>query len=173
MSVVSDRYNSITIFLHWLSAIIIIWVTISGSFVSLFSVDLEIKNSIIRINVLLTTLLIPVFLYRVINRIFNPAPCYSERVSERSRKLAKLAHFSMYCLILIVLTSGALMMDRDVKIFDVVLICQTVYEPSWRKIFTSLHVYSISILTVLIVAHIFAVFKHESSGAKLLKRMLW
>ena len=56
------KYSTQQIILHWLSAIIIIWATLSGFYVAFCHPDQPVKEWIGFFNVSLTTLFIPFFI---------------------------------------------------------------------------------------------------------------
>ncbi|WDE02119.1 cytochrome b [Thalassomonas actiniarum] len=168
----NEKYNKKTRFFHWLSAVVILWVTISGFYVTLFEVDAELKNSVLALNVLMNTFFIPVFMFRVLNWVNNPAPEDYQGLPLRSRKIADKVHAGMYLLIFIVLLSGVLMMDRKVEFLGMTLIPYLPFDPALKEFFTRLHIFSVCALAFCVALHIAAVIRHELSGLRILKRML-
>ncbi|WP_235515057.1 cytochrome b/b6 domain-containing protein [Erwinia sp. Leaf53] len=61
----TKKYAWQQVVLHWLSAVVIIWATITGFYAAMFETTPEIKEWIGFFNVSLTTVFIPFFILRV------------------------------------------------------------------------------------------------------------
>lgn len=59
------RYSVGQIWLHWISAVVILWTLFSGFYVAFIDVAMETKNWVGFINVSLSALYIPIFILRV------------------------------------------------------------------------------------------------------------
>ncbi|AJI96148.1 prokaryotic cytochrome b561 family protein [Yersinia ruckeri] len=164
------NYSWQQVILHWISAVVIIWATVTGFYVGLFNVSDELKTLTSFINVSLTTLLIPVFIIRLYFYFTSERP---EEINTNpfTRLIAHLVHFLLYLNITLVLVTGVLMMERDINVFDIFIIPQPIQDLSITGIFNTVHVFSCATLGTLIVLHIAAVVKHELSGKKVLRRM--
>ncbi|SEN34128.1 cytochrome b561 [Pseudomonas sp. ok272] len=166
----TSSYTAAQKFLHWLSAVIIIWALGSGFYVSLFEVALPIKQWIAFFNVSLTTVFIPFFLVRLalaFQRRPVSVPCNASKVE----RLAALVHGAMYGVVSVVLVTGVLMMDRPITVFDLVFIPQPLDDPYWLQLFLSLHIWACLLLAGLLVLHVAAVLKHEVTGQRVLLNM--
>lgn len=165
------HYSLPQIFLHWVSALVILWTLVSGFYVAMASVAPETKTLVGFINVSLTALLIPVFVLRVY--FF-----FAHKVSHRDTTIgwavyaAALVHVALYVLTGVVLATGVLMMERDIDIFGWVSFAQPLSDPYWTQWFEGIHIFACLVLGALVAVHIAAVIKHEFSGARVLRRML-
>lgn len=164
------KYSWQQVILHWVSALVIIWATISGFYVGLFNVSPELKTLTGFINVSLTTLLIPVFIIRLYFYFVSEKP---EEINTTgiTRFIAHAVHFILYLNITIVLVTGVLMMERDINVFDLFIIPQPIHDLAVTKLFNTIHIFSCATLAALVLLHIAAVIKHELSGNKVLRRM--
>lgn len=165
------KYDITARFLHWLSALIILWAIFSGFFIGFSNVDEVIKRQVADLNISITLVFIPFFIWRVFHRISHHNPS-SNFLSGYEANIAKSVHVLLYILIAIVLFSGILMIDREIIIFDIFKIPQTVNDLNALSKFGYLHSYSTKFLALLIVLHVLAVAKHEFRGKPILKRMI-
>lgn len=165
------RYSWQQITLHWLSAIIIIWATISGFYVALFNPALEHKNWVGFINVSLTTVFIPFFLLRIWFAVRHGKPD-DGLLSDKEERLAALGHLLLYTNINVVLITGVLMMDRPINIFNILSIPQLLHNTELIYAFNKMHIFSCITLALLVTGHVLAVIKHQCAGKPLLRRML-
>ena len=163
-------YSASQIILHWISAVIIIWATLSGFWISVFDIEPAIKNWVSFFNISLTTLFIPVFAVRIYLAYRQPTAVEAQ-APLLSNVLATWAHRLLYGLTTVVLITGVMMMDRPINIFDQVLIPQPLTDPAWIELFFKVHVAACWVLALLIGLHIAAVIKHEISGNRVMKRM--
>lgn len=163
-------YSTSQIILHWISAVIILWATLSGFWISLFDLDPDLKNWVSFFNVSLTTLFIPVFAVRIY--LACRQPTHPEAPARTLDTLmAAWAHRLLYGLTTVVLLTGVMMMDRPINIFDWVLIPQPLTDHGLIDLFFKIHVVACWVLALLIGLHVAAVIKHEASGNPILKRM--
>ncbi len=82
-------------------------------------------------------------------------------------------HKCMYLVTGVVLTSGVMMMDRAINVFDVLSIPAPLESAGLIAVFKKIHDVSCVVLAVLVVLHMGAVIRHEVSGHRILRRMLW
>jgi cytochrome b561 len=166
------KYSPSQVFLHWLSAIVIIWGTISGFFVALFEPALAHKEWVSFVNVSLTTLFIPFFIARLIVMWRHGKP-NDHLLNKKEEKLASLGHALLYINISVVLISGVLMMERPINVFNWFSIPQPLTNPGLTQAFNFTHILSCATLGLLVVGHVLAVLKHQYHGKALLRRMSW
>lgn len=164
------KYTCQQVFLHWLSAVVIIWAILSGFYVALFKVSPQIKSVIGFVNVSTTTLFIPFFLLRIYY-FFRYGKPVVNKPKTLSAYLANFIHFLLYMNIATVLVTGVLMMDRDINVFNWFLIPQPVHQAALTTLFHQYHAFSCTMLALLVLLHVSAVFKHHLSGNKILSRM--
>lgn len=161
-----EKYDLKTRALHWISAVIIIWATITGTYISILDTSKETIEVISFINVSSTTILIPIFLARIINRI------KTDKTSKTTNKTAELVHDMMYIIISVVLISGILMMDRDINIFNLVTVPRIIMDKETNEMCHTIHTIFSRILGSLILIHLLAVAKHEYTGNRILGKMI-
>jgi len=163
-------YPRLAKWLHWVSAIVIIWATLSGFYLS-FSDSEAVKALIAHTNVSLTTLLIPVFLFRIAYRAVSQQPDHL-LVSGHFPWLAHIAHLLLYALTLLVLVSGVIMMREPIAVFDWFVLPQPVKSAALNSDFKHIHSWMSRLLGCVVLIHIFAVIYHQRAGRQVLARML-
>jgi len=164
------KYSWQQVLLHWLSAVVIIWATVSGFYIGLFAASPSCKALIGFINVSLTTIFIPFFLIRVFYFFKHGKPLNDKRKSFSSC-LANFVHVILYINITLVLVTGVLMMESDINVFNIFKIPQPFHQIALTSVFNKCHVFSCTTLALLVILHISAVIKHHLYGNKILRRM--
>ena len=164
------RYSVGQIWLHWISAVVILWTLFSGFYVAFIDVAMETKNWVGFINVSLSALYIPIFILRVYFSFFHGFLAYGRKRCA-AEYVALVVHKAIYLVLGIVLVTGVLMMDRPINIFNVLLIAQLLTDPTAIEWFTQIHIQACVVLAVLVALHVGAVFKHAMSGRPVLKNM--
>lgn len=167
----SQKYCWQQIILHWISAVVILWVLISGFAVAHLDVGAPTFHLVAFFNVALTTLFIPVFLVRWWLRVIKPVP-KSLHDDPRNRRIAHVVHEALYWTIATVLLSGVLMMDRDIEVFGWFAVPPVLSDPFWHRVWFNLHIASCLLLALGVAMHIAAVVLHELCGRRVLRRML-
>ncbi|WP_019211452.1 cytochrome b [Yersinia massiliensis] len=165
-----NKYSWQQIVLHWISAVIIVWATVTGFYVALFDVAPTLKTLIGFINVSLTTLFIPVFIIRLYYYFTAEKP-EEINTTRLTIFIAHAVHFIIYLNIMIVMVTGVLMMERDINVFGLFMIPQPIHNLAVTSTFNTVHIISCTTLAALVLLHIAAVIKHELSGKRVLKRM--
>lgn len=168
---VSQNYDITSRILHWISAIIILWATVSGISISYLSVGDDTKNLVASLNVSLTTLFIPVFIFRVLNRFKLGIPSYSGSLSSFEKKAAGITHLLLYATTSIVLLSGWLMMEKGINVFGLIEFPVLIHQKDTQQLFSIYHTASTHFLALLIVLHVGAVINHELKGIRVFQRM--
>ncbi|MCY1429518.1 Prokaryotic cytochrome b561 [compost metagenome] len=164
------KYTRQQVILHWVSAVVILWATISGFYVALAPVSNEVLVHVSFINVSLTTLFIPVFCVRWYLRYTRAGPIGADG-NRSTARLAHCVHEIIYWVTATVLVTGILMMDRPIDVFGWVQLSHLVSDPQWLARFNGLHIAACIVLAGLVAIHVAAVVMHELSGRRLLKRM--
>ncbi|WP_236183648.1 cytochrome b [Pseudomonas protegens] len=168
----NHSYSHLQKVLHWLSAVVILWALISGFYVALFEVSAASKEWLAFFNVSLTTVFIPLFIWRLYLALTTrSSPVGQPRSFAES--LAAIAHRAIYLAVIIVLITGVLMMNRPITVFDLFFIPQPLQDPYVIGLFFTVHVVSCAVLGLLVALHVAAVVKHEVAGRRVLKRMIW
>lgn len=163
-------YSTQRVWLHWLSAAVIVWTLASGFFVACVEVPAHVRERVAFVNVSLTTVFIPFFVWRLSLFVIHAR---HTRVSTLSliENLAVVAHTLIYLTVTVVLLTGVLMMDRPIDVFGMVEIAQPLSDAALIALSVTIHVWSCLVLTLLIVMHVGAVVFHELCGHRILRRM--
>lgn len=172
MNTADPRYDFTTRLLHWLSAVIIIWASCSGLYVSLAEVSQAMEHLISYLNVSVTTLFIPFFCWRLLHRLATPHPPWSFQMPPLYQLLTRAAHWLLYLLTALVLLSGVLMMEHEINVFSLFTLPQPLQNTELNQLFRSAHSIASRCLAVVVLLHIAAVIKHELAGRNILRRML-
>jgi cytochrome b561 len=163
-------YSRQRVLLHWMSAAVILWSLASGFYVAGANVSAQVKHGVAFINVSLTTVFIPFFIWRLFIFIYH-APHASVVASSKLERLVLFAHALIYFSVSIVLVTGVLMMDRPINVFNMFRIAQPLADPGLIAQFTAIHVWACVVLSALIALHVGAVIVHEVCGRRVLRRM--
>jgi len=172
MSKFIQKFDITAKYLHWISALVILWASISGLYIAFFELETQIKSQILSFNVSITTVFIPLFCWRICHRIKQGTPQAHPAMSALEVKLAHVGHTLLYILVSLVLISGVLMMDHNVTIFQLFTIPQLLQQQSGIHFFETMHLYTCRLLAALVVCHLVALIKHEMMGRRILKRMI-
>lgn len=172
MTLQTPKYCGWQVSLHWLSAIIIIWALVSGFYVAKCEVGEVVKQQVGFINVSLTTLLIPFFLWRTVLAFRQHRKVALVKLSVLEI-FSTAVHASLYVLSLLVLSTGVLMMDRPINVFGVVQFPAPLADAQWIETITAAHIALCMALGSLIGLHVAAVIKHELCGRRVLRVMSW
>lgn len=163
-------YSGQRVWLHWLSAAIIVWTLASGFYVATVEVPAQIRQWVAFINVSLTTVFIPFFAWRLWLFVVHVRSTNLNAIS-LEKTLVSFVHTLIYLTVTVVLVTGVLMMDRPIDVFAVVEITQPLSDPALIGLFLKIHVWSCLLLALLILLHVGAVIVHELCGHRVLRRM--
>jgi cytochrome b561 len=163
-------YSRQRVWLHWLSAAVIMWTLVSGFYVASVPVSPWIKQSVAFLNVSLTTVFIPFFVWRLFFFVSH-ARHLSVKPLSRVDSLVLFAHTLIYLNVSIVLVTGMLMMDRPIDVFGIFEIAQLLSNPELIALFFAIHVWACVALSLLVALHVGAVILHEACGHRVLRRM--
>ena len=165
------RYPFLMRFLHWLSAVVILWATGSGFYILFARPSESVVNIIADFNVALTLLFVPVFAMRVILRCLWLKPV-NNQLLKHQQKLADIGHGCLYVTVSVVLISGVLMMERDMTVFGWFEVGAILTNGHLTEVFSKIHRVANVALFILLFVHILAVIKHELSGIPMLRKMV-
>ena len=163
-------YSTQRVWLHWVSAAVIIWTLVSGFYVAFVDVPARVGERVAFINVSLTTVFIPFFVWRLFIFVVHARQASVNTLSPME-KLALFVHTLIYLTVTVVLVTGVLMMDRPIDVFGWVDIAQLLSDPALIALFATIHVWSCLVLSLLIAMHVGAVIFHELCGHRVLRRM--
>lgn len=164
------KYSWQQVCLHWLSAAVIIWATLTGFYLFLFHPSSAVKAWISFVNVSLTTAFIPFFILRIIYCYLHGKPA-ANPAQARTEKIAHWVHMFLYANISLVLVTGVLMMEHSINVFNFMLIPAPLSNPLHTTFFHTVHLFSCASLALLVLLHILAVIKHQLSGQGIMRRM--
>lgn len=168
--VTRNSYPAIARILHWTSAAVILWAMSMGTIAAVFP-NTSMSDVVTHVNVSITTLFLPIFVFRIVYRI---AFCRrSESVDSGTPiGLAHAIHFLLYVATTGVLLSGVLMMESDIDIFSWFSVPRVADDPTINRLAAVVHRYGSVWLATLVGMHIGAVVWHEMFGRPVLRRML-
>lgn len=159
------------ILLHWLSAVLILWVLLSDLCVALMDVERSTYERISVFNAAICVLYIPLFLLRcLLYRL-----CTQREVGPAGQPLKLMVctvHEALYLSTAAVLLSGVLMIRREVDVLGWFIVPALLDDPLWLDIWFELHRVSRALLTVLLLVHVGAVVVQGYQGRNVLRRML-
>ncbi|AUM67889.1 cytochrome b [Pseudomonas fluorescens] len=165
----SIHYSRRRVLLHWLSAIIILWALASGFYVAFNPVSASTEQWVGSLNVSLTTLFIPFFVWRTWLFVCELEP--RGTVLSLNKRLALAVHALIYLVIGVVLVTGVLMMKSAISVFGLVRFPQPLADPLLIELANTVHALSCMVLSLLVALHLCAVLWHEFSGRRVVRRM--
>ncbi|WP_234407654.1 cytochrome b [Pseudomonas bohemica] len=121
----ASAYSKPRILLHWLSAAVILWATLSGFGVALLDSNDPFRQWVELFNPQLTSLFIPFFAWRLWLAIKNRPQRTHRNAQDR---LASAAHKAIYAAVSGVLITGVLMMSHPVMLLALVPLPQLSFE---------------------------------------------
>lgn len=163
-------YSRQRVLLHWMSAAVIAWALASGFYVASVEVTAQIRQWVTFINVSLTSVFIPFFIWRFFIFVYHALQVNVTALSIREA-LVLLAHALTYFTVSVVLLTGVLMMDRPIDVFGVVEIAQPLVNPELIAQLALIHVWACVVLSAQIALHVAAVIVHEARGDRILRQM--
>ncbi|MCF7531384.1 cytochrome b [Pseudomonas petrae] len=164
----TSAYSRTRIFLHWLSAAVILWATFSGFGVALLDQSNPIRQWVESFNPQLTSLFIPFFVWRLWLAVKAPSPSTAKNVQAR---LASAAHNSIYGAVAGVLITGVLMMSHPVMLLALVPLPQFIHSKIALLELHQVHRALCAALAGLMALHLAAVVLHQVRGKSVLGRM--
>ncbi|MEH0835435.1 cytochrome b [Pectobacterium cacticida] len=172
----ASRYGRISVFLHWVSAIIVygmfalgLWMVTLGYYHVWYHQAPEIHKAI-------GILLFAILLFRVLWRVISPPPPPLKSYSTLTRISATLAHISLYVLLFAILISGFLISTAEghsISVFGWFSIPAIVSGlKDQADIAGDIHLYLAWAVVALSVLHGLAALKHHFiDGDNTLKRI--
>lgn len=164
----ASAYSKPRVFLHWLSAAIILWATFSGFGVALLDANHPFRQWVESFNPQITSLFIPFFAWRLWLAI-KAAPHLRHNTQER---LASAAHMALYAAISGVLITGVLMMTHPVTLIALITLPQLIHSNAALLGLHQLHHVLCAVLAGLVALHLAAVVMHQVRGKSVMGRMI-
>jgi cytochrome b561 len=166
----SNRYDRLSRYLHWASAAVIIWASLSGFYLATLEPGSVLRNWLSFFNVSLTTAFTPLFVIRVVHAVRTSKPASLE-VPRWQQRVAHIVHAMLYALTSIVLASGILMMDHSINVFGLIMLPNPVTDARLNHHFYLMHRHSCAALFLFVSVHVAAVVRHQRAGRPVLARM--
>ena len=169
-----QRYNRLSISLHWLSAVLIVLLFIGGLTIDAFPKDW--KSAVINLHAIGGLALLALVLLRIVWRLTHAAPPPPAGTSSLLDRAAKLGHFALYALMLAIPVIGVptlLWRGRglDFGLFQIASPFERtreIYKP-----LTEIHELAAFALIALVIGHAgFAVWHHVKLKDGTLLRMM-
>lgn len=164
----ASTYSKPRVFLHWLSAVVILWATVSGFGVALLDQGDGFRQWVESFNPQLTSIFIPFFAWRLWLAIRATPHRAGKTAQER---IAKAAHTAIYAAVSGVLITGVLMMSHPVTLLALVPLPQLIHSKIALLQLHELHHVLCAALAGLVVLHLAAVAMHQMRGKSVLRRM--
>ena len=173
------RYHLYSRILHWLMAIVIIFLLGLGIYMTKFiSSDSESRMAIYNLHKSFGVLALILIAIRLVNRFINKAPALPATIIKIEAIAAHLAHFLLYLLMIIIPLSGYLMSNSfgyPVNFFGFQMPFLVMQNPELGKIFAEIHEITAYLLIAMVILHVCAVIKHrffDKAENDVLKRMI-
>lgn len=168
---INSKYHPVRIWLHWISAVVMIWAIVSGFYSAYGNNAPGVKSFISFFNVSLTTLYLPFFIFRVVAALTLHAPVSHLSSKKIEQLMAVIMHFMLYAVTAIVMVTGVLMMKENINVFNLFTIPHLLSDAKAILFFFKVHITSCVLLAFLVTGHVLAVISHILSGKKILSRM--
>ena len=156
--------------LHWISAVAIVFLLFDIGF-KVFTQDYRVKSVIehkqdaIEVHLLVASLLFAVLMMRIVwYRFFLDRKYWLAYESTKQKVLVRLAHFSMYSALALLVISGLLMVfnyEHPLSIFGVVELSTANIEPELFHRAYQWHLYLEGLIYCLILVHLFGVMYYR------------
>jgi cytochrome b561 len=160
----ADGYGWISILLHWVTAVVILYLLYLGSTIG--SLEAEMRQQAVDRHVSVAMVSYLLLLGRVVWRLVLRHPGPTEAQRGWAHSLGKWTHYAMVVAIAVMLVSGPLMQrsyGRDIRVFDWFVIAAPA-EPSFglASFLHGVHSFSALFIFLGIVLHIGGVYKHTA-----------
>ena len=164
----SEYYTRTAQLLHWVMALIFIaaWIIgfYSGNFLS-YDVNGSFKGSVITLHKNIATVIIFLFVVRILWRYTHPAPKLPENMSAPMKVAAHLGHLALYFMLIALPITGCLFSWSAgypapvLYLFDLPALIEP--NPNVTAIMKPLHIYLSWAVGFLIIGHVLAALKHH------------
>ncbi|WP_084185917.1 cytochrome b [Vibrio pacinii] len=157
----TEQHRSLTKWLHWSMAVIILYATFAGYGMLLVMDRPVLFHVLSNLNISLATLATILFFVRWVWKFFRVEPELPNTISDTQKSFAKLAHGVMYFAMFVVFISGYLMLKHSYQFFWVIEIPNLIDNVAVNEFFFVVHRASCLTLAILVVVHILAALKHH------------
>ncbi len=176
-----NHYHKSIILLHWVMALSIFLMRISGTIMEYATLTKSVKFMVYQYRKSLGALLLISRFIRIFCRIFTHIPPLPKKFSGLGIKLARLGHYLLYFLIFIMVFSGWLIVSTSSSglptivfgLFEFPHIPNLAGERRLHKLAELIHLIAAICLFLAIVGHILAVIKHKIIDKQNLLKRMW
>lgn len=176
-----NNYHISIILLHWIMALAIFLMLISGVIMEYVDIDKKLKFDLYQYHKSLGVLLLIALFIRIFCRIFTKIPTLPKTFSNLEIKLAKFGHYLLYFLIFIMVSSGWLIVSTSsyglptivFGLFEWSHIPNLIGEKKLHKLAELIHLIAAISLFIAIFGHIAAVIKHKIIDKDNLLHRIW
>lgn len=159
------KYHISSKIIHWIMAIIIIPQLIIGLYmVEILANDAPYRSTIYSFHKSFGVLVIGLIFYRIINKFINRTPPLPSSLAKWQIICAKLAHYKLYLLMILMPFSGYLMSNSygyPVKLFGLAMPYLAQKDYQMASFYSNCHKYIGYLFLTLVTIHILAAMKHR------------
>ena len=165
-----NRYTLVAILLHWISALLIVFMLVLGPFMKRFDIELLWRFELYQLHKSIGISLFLLTLFRLGWRLSHRPPEYEIVLPQWAKTGAAIVHWTLYALLLIIPVSGwALVSTAEFNVptifFGMLEIPHMTYlhqnAESFRSLTHLMHTSLTIILGLLVIGHIAAAFVHS------------
>ncbi|MDC8831133.1 cytochrome b [Alteromonas gilva] len=179
----TTRYHSISIVLHWLIALGILFMLASG--IAMVNIDMPKADQyqLFQIHKASGVIMLWAIVLRIVVRLFSEQPPLPAMLSAHEQKLAKLGHIGLYTALVVMPLSGWLMVSASPFGLPTFVFVDWIKWPhipfvernkTIESLARNIHWLTAIALGMMILGHIAAVIMHKKRhGLQLITRMWW
>ncbi len=177
------RYHSLAICLHWLMALGLVFMVVSGLYMVNFDMPRADQFKLYQTHKAAGVLMLVAIVMRIVVRVFSKQPVLPPSIPQAEQRLAKLGHVALYCLLVAVPVAGWVMVSASpfgLPTFVFVDWLKWPHIPGIERnkevesLAKAAHWYFALAMMLFVAAHVCAVIWHKKKqGINLVKRMWW
>jgi cytochrome b561 len=177
------RYHSLSIVLHWLIALGLLFMLSSGIYMVNFEMSKADQYKLFQIHKAAGLIMLWAITLRLLTRWLTQQPALPDALSTTEKTLAKIGHVALYTALVAMPLSGWLMVSASPFGLPTFVFVDWIKWPhipfvernkTIETIARNTHWIVASTLVILAIGHIGAVIKHhKKQGISLIKRMWW
>ncbi|MGI9283114.1 MAG: cytochrome b [Endozoicomonas sp.] len=159
-----EKYPALLRLIHWLMAIAVLGMIGSGWYMANLSQDVSYKYDIYPWHKSFGILVLILVAVRILVRLFCKTPSLPKGLPNHEKMLAKITHFSLYALMIIVPLSGFTMSDaggHDIFFFGIQLPELMENNKELAGVLHTFHSYVPYVFLAIIALHILGALKHR------------
>ncbi|MFC4701907.1 cytochrome b [Glaciecola siphonariae] len=178
-----QRYHSLSIVLHWLIALGLLFMVVTGAYMVNADMPKADQYKLFQVHKAAGVIMLWAIVLRVLTRWLTRQPALPTQMSVAEQRLAKLGHVALYCALVLMPISGWLMVSASPFGLPTFVFVEWIKWPhipfvqrnkTIETIARNIHWVTATALIILVVGHIGAVVMHKKKqGISLLKRMWW